>query len=236
MNLYVQQYDFTPARLFGFWFFALAAILLVILAVHVITKTRQYKYLQQALVVCGVAMLVFTMSTPDALSVKMNIARADDGQIAAFPLFNQLSAEAYPIMEEVLLNEDYGIGLVTDPTEFCPYVVGGYDHAGNRTGVRATDLSENLYIRDTGLRIDLKIFQDNLFNHYYTDKDGDGEKESRTGWRAWNYSRENIPRLRDGEPAQDFLQEAITEDQIVVACDIPFRENTNPSTAPVDSE
>ena len=225
MSLYVQQYDFTPARLFGFWFFALAAVLLVLLAAHIIAKTSQYKYLQQALVVCAVAMLVFTMSTPDALAVKMNINRAEDGKIAAFPLFNQLSAEAYPVMEKVLLSEDYDIGLITNPAEYCEYV-----EQSATVGINAISPSpDNVWVQDINLRADLQGFQSNLYTDYYVDKDGDGEKESRTGWRAWNYAREQIPRLQDGKPTQDFEAREISDEAIIAACGFS-------STTPVDSE
>ena len=102
MSLYVEQYAFTTARLFGFWFFITTTLVLVLLVIHILAKLPQYKFIQQGLVVIGVCMLIFTASAPDALSVKLNVAR---GNIDPFPLFHQLSAEAFDEMVTVLNNQ-----------------------------------------------------------------------------------------------------------------------------------
>lgn len=109
LDLYVEQYGFTPSRLFGFWFFLTTAIILKLLAVHIYKKSPQYAFMQQSLITISVAMLVFTALAPDAFSVRLNVARAErtDAKVDTFPLFHRLSPEAYPMMSYVFEKQLY---------------------------------------------------------------------------------------------------------------------------------
>src|SRR3989338_739621 len=101
LHLYVQQYGFTPARLFGFWFFITVSITLVGLAIHIFKEQHQGAFTKHALVMTGCAMLIFTAMAPDSLSVRLNIAQAQKAHepIDTWPLYRHLSAEAYPLMQ-----------------------------------------------------------------------------------------------------------------------------------------
>ncbi len=242
MSLYVQQYDFTPARLFGFWFFALAAVLLVLLAVHVFAKTPQYKYLQQALVVTGIAMLVFTMSAPDALSVKMNIARADDGNVAAFPLFNQLSAEAYPIMERVLTSGELGYGLLDSVEDYCPHVDPIYSAQNGLLQEIDSKVDGGVIDTDRDVRQSIERFEQRWHREYFKTVQGDfpengGRREStevkRYDWRSLNLSRTNVPRLENGDLSIDLNIYQFSNGNIAAACGFPLRDpNFIPPSTP----
>ncbi|MBU4315405.1 DUF4173 domain-containing protein, partial [Patescibacteria group bacterium] len=75
LSMYVAEYAYTPARLFGFWFFIVSAILIITLGVHIIRSITQNKYITQALLILGCSILIFTAISPDALTVRLNIAR-----------------------------------------------------------------------------------------------------------------------------------------------------------------
>lgn len=183
MALYVAQYDFTPARLFGFWFFILAAAILLLLAYHIARKIPQYKFIQQGLILTGIATLLFTMSAPDALSVRLNTARAENNQLDPFPLFNDLSAEAYLVMNNVLKSGDYDTGLLdTTITDYCPFVRAHYNDSKivSFTLIPDSNIREDLR-EDFELRREIARF-DNKWSRKATQHD----------WRSWNLSRSNL--------------------------------------------
>ena len=109
MSLYVGHYGYTPARLFGFWFFLTVACVLFVFAVNIFRLEQQGRFIQRALVIVGSAALVFTMMAPDAMTVKWNIARAErlNEPMDVYPLFNRLSPEAYPRMQYVIREHNF---------------------------------------------------------------------------------------------------------------------------------
>lgn len=223
LQLYVQQYDFTPSRLFGFWFFIVAAVLLVMLAVNILRKANQYIFIQKALLLVGLSMLVFTMSTPDALAVKLNLMRATEEEpIDPFPLFHQLSAEAYPIMNDVLNSGEYEFGAYDAPlTDYCDFV--GYNHNnGVITSFRWDDHWDRDDVDDAArtnwrLQSDINRFNNNWNNTHFESVrvDAEGNELKRRSdhyyekgfnivkafyeyvrevdWRSWNALRAQLP-------------------------------------------
>ena len=126
LNLYIDAYDYTPARLFGYWILILLAILFGMMFVNIVRHSSQSNFIRNSLIVIGAAALLFTISTPDATAVKLNIARATvDDLLDPFPMFNQLSAEAVPIMRYVFESGEVPIaGIMSEqPTleEYCQY-------------------------------------------------------------------------------------------------------------------
>lgn len=230
MSLYVQQYGFTPARLFGFWFFILAGILLVLLGVHIAKKIEQHKFMQQALIVIGVAMLIFTVSAPDALAVRLNIARTgDDGKIDPFPLFDSLSAEALPVMEYVLTNDRFDIGLLEDPktTDYC----GCVNHREYMD--RVTDAWAYWYADGCSNKDDLIVRSsivdfENRWNYFkfYEQERIVNENNSisygdwimtKSDWRSWNLSWSQARMRADGERRDTETQPYVAHD-VYEAC------------------
>ena len=232
MSLYVAQYDFTPARLFGFWFFILATVILLLLAYHIIKRVPQHKFMQQAPIVIGIAMLIFTISAPDALSVRMNIARAGGNDIDAFPLFNHLSAEAFPAMVGVLTSEEYQSRL-KEPEEFCKYIEP--DYASGRI-VRILDTDDEYAVirkQDSAARIGSNRFEVSWNNVYWKydrnrnrNFDGKGDpqpkKIPREDWRTWNLSRVNVPRNADKTIPYELTVERPSSESLAAACGIPL--------------
>lgn len=101
MNLYVDAYGYTAARLFTYWFLAAVAALLVLAFVHLVRDVAQPKFVRQGLVLVGVFALTFVLSAPDALSFRLNADR-----ILARGSVNQLdvyyaSAEAYDTLVDL---------------------------------------------------------------------------------------------------------------------------------------
>ncbi|MFH1632070.1 MAG: DUF4173 domain-containing protein, partial [bacterium] len=70
MDLYIDIYAYTPARLFGFWFFMVAGTVLIMLTVNILRTKDQSLFIKNALLVVGAAIFIFTASSPDALSVR----------------------------------------------------------------------------------------------------------------------------------------------------------------------
>lgn len=112
MNLYVEAYGYTAARLFTYWFLAAVAALLVLAFVHLVRDVEQARFIRQGLVLVGAFALTFVLSAPDGLSFRLNADR-----ILARGSVNQLdvlyaSAEAYDALVEL---ERQGVTLeVTD--------------------------------------------------------------------------------------------------------------------------
>ncbi len=101
MNLYVEAYGYTTARLFTYWFLAAVAALLVLAFVHLMRGLAQARFIRQGLLLVGVFALTFVLSAPDGLSFRLNADR-----ILARGSVNQLdvlyaSAEAYDTLVEL---------------------------------------------------------------------------------------------------------------------------------------
>jgi len=233
LQLYVAEYDFTPARLFGFWFFILTTILLILLALNILLKKPQYKYLHQSLVIIGVMMLAFTASAPDALSVKLNIRRmTNENPLDPFPHFNALSAEAYPVMHEALTNDDYEIGrLETTITDYCSLIEAYYeDHDQNRDTPQIINsfsykntnkdnkINDALW-EDFQVRRDIASFEKKWnnrqfeYNRHKVTDDDPRYIVKKLDWRAWNLAQMKLPN------AQEY-------DETNVRYSIPFKTGT----------
>lgn len=191
LTMYVSEYGFTPARLFGFWFFIVCAILIILLCIHIIRSTKQNNFITQSLLIVGCAMLIFTAISPDALTVRLNIARAQNtGELDAFPLFNDLSAEAYPLMDMVLSGESYQemIGVMdTEITDYCVFLE------------KPNALDEYIIVPDPGIDEDLAEdifarYDKELFYYHWLSTSEDVRFQSRRDdWRTWNLARVLVP-------------------------------------------
>ncbi|MBI1908492.1 DUF4173 domain-containing protein [Candidatus Uhrbacteria bacterium] len=102
LGLYITAYGYTPARLFGLWFFALVGVFLLMTLGNIIMRKPQHALVTQMLIVTGVAILLFTVSAPDARSVRLNASWAQEHN-EKFPLEDarHLSAEAAPALLDV---------------------------------------------------------------------------------------------------------------------------------------
>ncbi|MFH1712437.1 MAG: DUF4173 domain-containing protein, partial [Patescibacteria group bacterium] len=115
LQLYIDAYNYTPTRLFGMWMLIVIAVLFGMMFVNIVRNSGQEKLIRNGLLVIGTAALFFTMSTPDATAVKLNIARATaDNPLDPFPLFDDLSAEAVPIMLHVFESGEVPISGILD--------------------------------------------------------------------------------------------------------------------------
>lgn len=95
MNLYVDAYGYTEARLFTYWFLAAVAVLLVLAFVHLFRDEPQPRFLRQGLVIVGVFALGFIVSTPGALAIRLNVERiVREGQMDVSDVLTA-SPEAY---------------------------------------------------------------------------------------------------------------------------------------------
>ncbi|MFH1767273.1 MAG: DUF4173 domain-containing protein [Patescibacteria group bacterium] len=217
MSLYVEQYGFTTARLFGFWFFIVAFVLLGMFTYNILREREQYKFMHQALIFCGVSMLLFTASAPDALSVRLNLARhSEEIPFSAFPLFDDLSAEAYPLMNHVLTQEPEMIGLMeTTITDYCPFVRAHASNGVIRSFTLIDDPSIDKQLSDDfWLRRDIASFTNHwnkqFFTYSYVDANGKRASNRRASidgkgtiykmryiknnpWQSWNLSRARLP-------------------------------------------
>ncbi|MEK7459360.1 MAG: DUF4173 domain-containing protein [Patescibacteria group bacterium] len=77
LGMYINAYGYTPARLFGLWFFALITIFLALTLVNILHRKHQSTLVTQILLVAAGAILLFTVLNPDALSTRLNAARTD---------------------------------------------------------------------------------------------------------------------------------------------------------------
>lgn len=241
LNLYVGEYGFTPARLFGFWFFMVMIVLLALFALNILLKKPQYKFLQHSLIFIGVMILAFTISAPDALSVRLNIARATDNNlIDPFPHFNRLSAEAYPIMNEVLTNDQYEIGLLdTSITDYCPLVRVNYSYdRDNKIPQRITsfsyinsnkdDLIDEKLWEDFLLRRDMVNFEKKWGNRHFKrnpeyryNQPNENVPEyiyRKYDWREWNLLRAKLPRPEEYNKTNTYTDIPFPTEKLGNAC------------------
>lgn len=231
MALYVAQYDFTPARLFGFWFFIVCVIILLLLAYHIVKRIPQYKFMQQAPIVIAIAMLMFTASTPDALAVKLNVKRGD---IDPFPLFNSLSAEAFDEMVAVLTDKNIDIGIM-NPKDVCGSVYPTYNAAdGSLSNILEIGTNDYPFYEINDVRGNLNRFQKHWDWAFFRDTSPREKGEPSIpldNWRTWNLSRASVPRDADHKIPYDFTHETISHQDVADACGIPIHD---PNFVPAD--
>ncbi len=205
LSMYVGEYGYTPSRLFGFWFFTLCVVLIATLVIHIIKSIDQHKYTSQALVITGCAMLLFTAIAPDALTVRLNIIRAQEtGELDAFPLFNELSAEAYPLMDMVLSNELYQemIGIMdTEITDYCAFIVTVFDSTNPYSYFLVNSLGD-----DENISLDLEVRQDRALFYFDWHAEGSSFQINQNDWRTWNLANALVPVKtisNNADPIQD---------------------------------
>lgn len=117
MNLYVDAYGYTAARLFAYAFLAAVATLIVLAFVHVLRNEPQPRFIRQGLLITGIFALVFIVSAPDALSMRLNEDRfRQNGGISVLDII-YASEEAYPVMRSM---EASGIVAYDLDAEFQP--------------------------------------------------------------------------------------------------------------------
>lgn len=105
LGMYIDAYGYTPARLFGLWFFALVTVFLALMLINAVTQKHQGILVMQMLNVAAVAVLLFTVLAPDALSVHLNAPRLERGEMTRDEFFestHELTAEAGPTILRVL--------------------------------------------------------------------------------------------------------------------------------------
>ncbi len=181
LHLYVEQYAYTPARLFGFWFFALILVLLALFAYHIHKEDVQEKFLSQAMVIVGIAILAFTALAPDALTLRLNIAHANrTGKIIETRyLQRELSAEAYPVMAFIHATMQH------DADTFVPL-----EHiAKNQTQAK------NNYSERIQHQVCEKVWADGvrLYPQWKESRNETTYQRTKKDWRVWNLSRTQLP-------------------------------------------
>ena len=130
MNLYVDAYGYTTARLFTYWFLAVVAALLALAFIHLIRDIAQPRFVRQGLVLVGVFALTFVLSAPDAMSFRLNTDRIlTQGSVNQIDVYNA-SAEAYDML--VRLEQD-GVAIEDGDVNASPFDLpfGSYYHRGN---------------------------------------------------------------------------------------------------------
>ncbi len=179
VNLYIDVYGFTPSRLFAMATIITLAILFILLLANVLQKENQAKYVNRALIALGTCAFLFAMAKPDALSVNLNLSRAQahlDKPLDVL-LFKDLSKEAVPAMDKTLRAINEGEISMEDTTDFC-YVSNSFPFFGDDSVVE-NDTIEN-YLEDDALMSTNDIV--------YTPRKPKEEKTA--GWREWNFSIE----------------------------------------------
>lgn len=216
LSLYVEQYGFTPARLFGFWFFITVGLLLVWLVAHIWKRFDQSMFVRQSAIILGMCILAFVIITPDALSVRLNISRAEVSGEAMdpFPLFYDLSAEAYPLMDYVLTSGQVDIGLMdTSIEDYCPHIrFNQYEDDLQAYFSDVSNLDFELY-EDIILRQQIANFK-NEWLVYMSNKTA----ERTNDWRSWNLLRSRLPEKTEIE--FEFYGVADTYGELLSACNI----------------
>lgn len=201
MWLYIEQYGFTSARLFGLWFFIVTTVLLGLFAYNILRERPQYKYIQAALIFCGAAMLIFTASAPDALSVRLNMARATDDELYdPTPHLEEISAEAYPIATRALELplRDVDDLRSSDKATLCAYVNDSRafrDTYGDDDYFSVMAYFDTVNLRDNWEK---RWLNDGLSVKYPSGRQNYGGKGPNDRyyvfkWQTWNLSRSKLP-------------------------------------------
>ena len=161
------------------------AIILAMLFFNILNRSSQINFIRNGTLFLASAMLVFTMSAPDALSVQLNLNRAtEEKPIDIFPLFHQLSAEAYPKMKYVIENDDIKILDLIKPTpeldEYCGLL------NNRRSNVQA----------DKQTRNQIANWENKWNNKFFRYERGGGKGGTHVlerKWQSWNISRAALP-------------------------------------------
>lgn len=98
LRLYTETYGYTPERLFAGWCIGVVGILLVLTFFNVVFQRDQRELMRNGLVFVGIAMFAFTASAPDARAVRLNLARAENGETFDWGNNTRLSPEAWPTL------------------------------------------------------------------------------------------------------------------------------------------
>lgn len=197
MSLYTDQYGFTDARLFGFWFFVVAAVLLGLLGYHVFKKRAVHTYLLQALMISGAAVLVFSVMTPDALSVRLNLARAtEEKPFDTLQLYN-VTAEAYAAGKGLENNQRILSGVIIPtppPQAYCDAF--NVRHALGQTLIldeyRLEEMENDIATRNIILGWD-QYWLNQAASIKYVVIDEARQNQFVWQWQAWNFSRSQLP-------------------------------------------
>lgn len=223
LSMYVAEYAYTPARLFGFWFFLVAAVLIIWLGTHIILKSKQDLFINHALVFLGCAILIFTALSPDALTMRLNMARAQEtGELDPFPLFDQLTAEAYPLMDMVLSSKSYEpvIGIMdTTITDYCPFVEVQYRSEWEGQ-TRTEYISAFSLMPDDPNLIESQIANDIMVRQgralFYAN--WNSEERAQQDWRTWNLARSLVPYTPSNDLGDPLANIPYPIEDIAAAC------------------
>lgn len=195
LGMYIDAYGYTPARLFGMWFFALITVFLALTLVNTITQKHQSALVMQMLNISAVAILLFAVIAPDALSVRMNAARADAEHPLTFERgLQDLSEEAYPTIARVYADsaqptENHWRLREPAPTfeEYCTALVG--------KSLRDMSSDERKIHSDY-------VSRSSILNFFHADR------ETTDTWQSWNLARSRATHVDAEIP--EWLDEAHT--------------------------
>lgn len=182
LSMYIGAYGYTPARLFGLWFFTLVGVVLLMTLANVVTRRSQQVLVTQMLVVSGLAMLLFVASAPDARAVRLNAGwAANNGK--ELPLDHSiyaLSAEAYPTIIDVysaeVPKEDVR-ALAPSVADYCSALASG------KRLHEMTDEERALY--------DDYMARREIFNLIHNSEN----EHTDSAWQTWNWSRYRAAQL-----------------------------------------
>lgn len=200
MNLYIEQYGYTSARLFGIWFFVVISVLLGLFIYNILRQKLQHTFITQSFLFIGVAMLLFTASAPDALSVRQNIARATETSLYdPTPHLKHVSAEAYPIGTIALSRPLSDVNdLNLSKSQLCEYTTGSTAFRKQYGDDQYFSVMAHFDIVNLQKNWDNQWLNDALSVKYPSGKENYGEKgpDDRyfiLKWQTWNYSRSKLP-------------------------------------------
>lgn len=185
MFLYIGAYGYTPARIFSLAVMDTMTILLLMLAYNVAKNQSQVIVMRQGLVVLGACALLFTMSSPDAASVALNIRRAaeSDNLIDVYQ-FDDLSEEADSriIIAHSMPEKIFGLIATKNPVRTIIDSGSGSYEKGDAKCQEIIALSEqDGFIQS--MRDDAYVRR--IVQLWYEDRDAFQMDD----WRTWNYSR-----------------------------------------------
>ncbi len=211
MFLYIGAYGYTPARIFSLAVMDTITILLLMLAYNIAKNQSQVIVMRQGLVVLGTCALLFTMSSPDAASVALNIRRAStpDRYIDVYQ-FDQLSAEAYSqiVIAHSMPEKIFGLMAVENPIRVI--IDSGSYEKGDAKCQEIIGLSQqDGWVQS--MRDDAYVRR--IVQLWYEDRDVFKVND----WRTWNYSRaitENIT----GADLPVWATEGLSVDAVIKNC------------------
>lgn len=183
MSLYVQTYGYTPARLFAYWVMLTLGILLLLLLANIIQRESQVVLMRRALVVLGICAVIFSYSTPDALSAKLNVDRAARGgkEISAYSMHSLTDEAAFII--DYAYHSDVPVSQIIDKS--VPAVDERYCTLKNQ-GDLNNDFSTRLSIQNWYTA--LKPY-DAQSDEFYAHVPGYRPKHK---WQEWNMTTHRV--------------------------------------------